>query len=146
MRRVWLAAVLLSIAALAAKRGKVFAVTYNYTGYPLMRQARQMIEQGKLGKIRKVTQAKEKPAVVGWFVRAHRLTSSRIAALTSAAVRAARRVNSRRNLKRIRALHVVLLAQHARGAAALPAKARTLQGPSLTSKSEAPKIIERMFE
>ncbi|KAA9006179.1 Gfo/Idh/MocA family oxidoreductase [Histidinibacterium aquaticum] len=29
-----------------------FILTHNYTGYPLMRQARQMIERGDLGKIR----------------------------------------------------------------------------------------------
>ena len=34
--------------------GVVFAVTYNYTGYPLVKQARQMVQEGKLGEIRKV--------------------------------------------------------------------------------------------
>lgn len=33
------------------KSGVVFAVTHNYTGYPLVRQARQMIQQGELGEI-----------------------------------------------------------------------------------------------
>jgi predicted dehydrogenase len=42
------------LAAIVKKTGKLYGVTYNYTGYPLIRQARQMIEQGKLGKIRKV--------------------------------------------------------------------------------------------
>jgi predicted dehydrogenase len=32
----------------------VFAVTYNYTGYPMVKQARHMVQQGMLGKIRKV--------------------------------------------------------------------------------------------
>jgi predicted dehydrogenase len=32
----------------------VFAVTYNYTGYPMVKQARKMIESGELGEIRKV--------------------------------------------------------------------------------------------
>jgi predicted dehydrogenase len=36
------------------KQGVVFAVTYNYTAYPLAKQARQMIRDGKLGEIRKV--------------------------------------------------------------------------------------------
>lgn len=36
------------------KQGVVFCVTYNYTGYPLAKQARYMIEQGQLGEIRKV--------------------------------------------------------------------------------------------
>ncbi len=33
------------------KSGVVFAVTHNYTGYPLVRQARQMILAGELGEI-----------------------------------------------------------------------------------------------
>jgi predicted dehydrogenase len=32
----------------------VFAVTYNYTGYPLVKQAREMVRTGELGQIRKV--------------------------------------------------------------------------------------------
>jgi predicted dehydrogenase len=39
---------------LAAKRGLIFAVTYNYTGYPMVRQARQMVREGQLGDIRVV--------------------------------------------------------------------------------------------
>ena len=35
-------------------QGVVFAVTYNYTGYPMVRQARDMIAKGQLGEIRKV--------------------------------------------------------------------------------------------
>ncbi|WP_245896014.1 Gfo/Idh/MocA family protein [Deinococcus irradiatisoli] len=34
--------------------GNVFAVTYNYSGYPLVRQAREMVRGGQLGDIRKV--------------------------------------------------------------------------------------------
>lgn len=37
-----------------AKRGTVFGVTYNYTGYPMVRQAREMVRAGALGRIRKV--------------------------------------------------------------------------------------------
>jgi predicted dehydrogenase len=37
---------------LAAKHDRLFAVTYNYTGYPMVRQARQMVEDGLLGEIR----------------------------------------------------------------------------------------------
>ena len=40
------------LAALAAKKGLVFAVTYNYSGYPMVRQARQMVADGRLGEIR----------------------------------------------------------------------------------------------
>jgi predicted dehydrogenase len=39
---------------LTQQTGKVFAVTYNYTGYPLVRQARAMIAAGELGDIRVV--------------------------------------------------------------------------------------------
>ena len=34
--------------------GKVFALTHTYTGYPMVRQMRQMIKDGELGKIHKV--------------------------------------------------------------------------------------------
>ncbi len=34
--------------------GLVFCLTHNYTGYPMVKQARAMVEEGKLGKIRKV--------------------------------------------------------------------------------------------
>ena len=36
------------------ERGVVFGVTYNYTGYPLVREARDMVARGDLGTIRKV--------------------------------------------------------------------------------------------
>jgi len=39
---------------LAKSSGAVFAVTHNYTGYPLVRQARQMILNGELGDIQAV--------------------------------------------------------------------------------------------
>ncbi len=34
--------------------GQLFALTHNYTGYPMVKQARQMIADGSLGTIRKV--------------------------------------------------------------------------------------------
>ncbi len=37
-----------------AKTGKIFALTHNYTGYPMVKQARQMFRNGAFGKIRKV--------------------------------------------------------------------------------------------
>ncbi len=40
--------------ALAVKHRRIFAVTYNYTGYPMVRQARQMVRDGRLGEIRVV--------------------------------------------------------------------------------------------
>jgi predicted dehydrogenase len=39
---------------LAAKRKLIFAVTHNYTGYPMVRHARQMVREGALGEIRVV--------------------------------------------------------------------------------------------
>ena len=39
---------------LARRRKLVFAVTYNYTGYPMVRQAREMARSGELGAIRLV--------------------------------------------------------------------------------------------
>jgi predicted dehydrogenase len=39
---------------LAKKTGKIFAVTHNYTGYPMIRQARAMIAAGELGELRVV--------------------------------------------------------------------------------------------
>ncbi len=42
------------IAEAASKSGKLFVLTHNYTGYPLMRQARQMVVDGVLGDIRVV--------------------------------------------------------------------------------------------
>ncbi|NGN43264.1 Gfo/Idh/MocA family oxidoreductase [Mesorhizobium sp. CGMCC 1.15528] len=42
------------LAALVEKSGKVFVLTHNYTGYPMIRQAREMIQKGQLGDIRVV--------------------------------------------------------------------------------------------
>lgn len=39
---------------LQSKKGKVFAVTYTYTGYPMIRQMKSMIANGEIGKIQKV--------------------------------------------------------------------------------------------
>jgi predicted dehydrogenase len=36
------------------KSGKVFALTHNYTGYPMVKEARELVRSGKLGKILKV--------------------------------------------------------------------------------------------
>jgi predicted dehydrogenase len=41
------------VAAVKA-RGTVFGVTYNYSGYPMVRQAREMVRAGELGELRKV--------------------------------------------------------------------------------------------
>ena len=39
------------LAELAEKSGAVFALTHNYTGYPMIRQAREMVQKGELGTI-----------------------------------------------------------------------------------------------
>jgi predicted dehydrogenase len=39
---------------LVKETGLIFALTHNYTGYPMVKQARHIIESGQLGKIRKV--------------------------------------------------------------------------------------------
>ena len=43
-----------ALVAAVARQGTVFAVTYNYTGYPMVREAREMVRSGQLGEIRKV--------------------------------------------------------------------------------------------
>jgi predicted dehydrogenase len=43
-----------ALAGLAARSGKLFVLTHNYTGYPMVRQARQMVADGVLGDIRVV--------------------------------------------------------------------------------------------
>jgi predicted dehydrogenase len=39
---------------LVKKSGRVFALTHNYTGYPMVKEAREWVRSGKLGKILKV--------------------------------------------------------------------------------------------
>ena len=51
------------LAAAVEQHGVVFAVTHNYTGYPLVRQAREMILGGELGEI----QAIRSTYLQGWL-------------------------------------------------------------------------------
>ena len=44
----------LTLRDVAEKSGKLFCLTHTYTGYPMVKEARQMVAAGKLGKIRKV--------------------------------------------------------------------------------------------
>jgi predicted dehydrogenase len=44
----------LALRDLVSKTGKVFALTHNYTGYPMVKEAREMVRRGDLGKILKV--------------------------------------------------------------------------------------------
>lgn len=43
-----------SLEKLVAKTGLILALTHTYTGYPMVKEARQIIKSGKLGKVRKV--------------------------------------------------------------------------------------------
>lgn len=51
------------LAAIVDKSKSVFALTHNYTGYPLVRQAREMILSGELGEI----QAVRSNYIQGWL-------------------------------------------------------------------------------
>jgi predicted dehydrogenase len=42
------------LADLVKKTGLLYGLTHNYTGYPLVKEARELVHSGKLGKIRKV--------------------------------------------------------------------------------------------
>ena len=42
------------LVALVDARGTLFAVTYNYTGYPMVREARELVRSGAIGAVRKV--------------------------------------------------------------------------------------------
>ncbi len=44
----------LDLKATLVKSGKLFALMHNYTGYPMVKQARQMVADGALGQIRKI--------------------------------------------------------------------------------------------
>ncbi len=53
------------LAQVVQKTGVVFAVTHNYTGYPLVRQARDMVQAGELGDINAVRAC----YIQGWLRR-----------------------------------------------------------------------------
>ena len=42
------------LAGIVKKTGLKYALTHNYTGYPMVKQARDMVHNGELGKIRKI--------------------------------------------------------------------------------------------
>lgn len=44
----------LALEKIVAKSNRIFALTHNYTGYPMVKQARQMIRHGELGALRKI--------------------------------------------------------------------------------------------
>lgn len=43
-----------ALCRLVGERGVVFALTHNYTGYPMVKEARAAVREGRLGEIRKV--------------------------------------------------------------------------------------------
>jgi predicted dehydrogenase len=55
----------LALRELVKKSGKIFALTHNYTGYPMVKQARALVQRGSLGRILKVMA--EYPQV--WLLR-----------------------------------------------------------------------------
>ena len=42
------------LAEIVERTGLIFGLTHNYTGYPMVKHGRQMIKEGKIGKVRKV--------------------------------------------------------------------------------------------
>lgn len=44
----------LELQKLVKQTGLIFALTHNYTGYPMVKQARKMVRENQLGKIRKI--------------------------------------------------------------------------------------------
>jgi len=44
----------IDLSQIVRRTGLIFGLTHNYTGYPVVRQARQMVAEGQLGKIRVV--------------------------------------------------------------------------------------------
>jgi predicted dehydrogenase len=43
-----------SLGQLVKKTGQLYGLTHNYTGYPLVKEARDMVRAGRIGKIRKI--------------------------------------------------------------------------------------------
>ncbi|GIV58227.1 MAG: oxidoreductase [Rhodothermaceae bacterium] len=54
-----------ALCRLVARHGAVFALTHNYTGYPMVKQARAMVQAGEIGTVRKIVV--EYPQ--GWLAR-----------------------------------------------------------------------------
>jgi predicted dehydrogenase len=42
------------LAAIVHKTGRLFALTHNYTGYPMVKEAREIVRSGRIGNVRKV--------------------------------------------------------------------------------------------
>ncbi len=61
------------LVALVKARGTAFAVTYNYTGYPMVREARELVRAGVIGKVRKAIVEYHQ----GWLAGALESTSNK---------------------------------------------------------------------
>lgn len=44
----------LKLEAVKVEQNVVFALTHTYTGYPMVRQMRKMIEDGRIGEVQKI--------------------------------------------------------------------------------------------
>nr|WP_315233745.1 Gfo/Idh/MocA family oxidoreductase [uncultured Albidiferax sp.] len=66
----------LALVASVQRQGTVFGVTHNYTGYPLVRQMREMVRSGAIGTIRKVIVEYHQ----GWLATAVEATNNKQAA------------------------------------------------------------------
>jgi predicted dehydrogenase len=55
----------LALRDLVKKSGKIFALTHNYTGYPMAKEARELVQRGALGTILKVVAQYPQ----GWLLR-----------------------------------------------------------------------------
>ena len=44
----------LELKDIIAKSGKLYGLTHNYTGYPMIKQAKKLVSEGALGKVRKI--------------------------------------------------------------------------------------------
>eukprot|EP01034_Spumella_vulgaris_P035892 gene35892-44257_t len=58
------------------RQGQVFAVSYNYTGYPMIRQMRHMVQSGAIGSVQKVVVEYQQ----GWLAGAAESSGSKQAA------------------------------------------------------------------
>lgn len=55
-----------ALADVVARAGQLFALTYNYSGYPAVREARERVRSGQLGEVRKLVVEYHQ----GWLTRA----------------------------------------------------------------------------
>ena len=92
------------LAAIVKKTGQLYGLTHNYTGYPLVKEARELIRAGKLGKIRKIVV--EYPQ--GWLatrIEARRPEAGRLAHRSQAQRRGGLRRRHRHARRKSRGVH-----------------------------------------